>query len=190
MQSGGQACPNLPPKTDFIAVELVDGHLAISQVAFLDLALTGGYQKLQLTTSQVLGEGERSFAVEIGEPCAPPAHAFIATLTWDAGPGQPADLDLNVWNAAGELVFVGNKQAAWGQLALEGKGPGPEVFVSDDVTQAPFLIKVQFFSGKPRDIEAKLRIQRTASGQVVDESFTALVQRPKDVAEVGVFSAE
>jgi hypothetical protein len=87
-------------------------------------------------------------------------------------------------------VFVGKKDAAWGRLAHECKGPGPEVFESDDASQGPFTIKVQFFSGKPRDIEGKLRVLRTLDGQARDESFTFVVHRPKDVAEIGVFAAQ
>jgi hypothetical protein len=189
VQSGGQNCSSLPPSTDFIPVELVDGAIASQDGPFVALALTGGYQKIQLTTSDVLGEGESSFVVEIGEPCAPPEHPFMATLTWDAGPGAPADLDLSVWNGSGELVFVGNKQAAWGQLALDAPGPGPEVFIADDASQGPFTVKVEFFSGKPRDLEAKLRVQRTEGGAFIDDSFTFIVKKPKDIAEIGVFTA-
>jgi len=190
VQSGGQNCPNLPPRTDFIGVDLLDGQLASERGAYVELVLHGGYQKLQLSTSDVLGQGERSYVVEIGEPCAPPAHAFVATLSWEAGPGQPADLDLVVWNGQGEPVFVGKKQAMWGRLALEGKGPGPEVFEATDAGQGPFTVKVQFFSGKPRELEGKLRIQRTVDGQLRDETFAFIVRRPKDVAVIGVFAAE
>ena len=190
LQSGGQSCPNLPPRTDFIAVELVDGELASERGPYVELVLHGGYQKLQLSTSNVLGEGERSHVVEIGERCAPSQKPFVATLSWDAGPGQPADLDLIVWNGAGELVSVGQKQAMWGRLALEGKGPGPEVFEATDAAQGPFRVKVQFFSGKPRDLEGKVRIQRTVDGQLRDETFGFVVRRPKDVAVIGVFASE
>lgn len=190
VQSGGQNCPNLPPHTDFIAVALDAGALASDQGDYIELVLHGGYEKIQLSTSEVLGEGDQSFTVEIGDACAAPQHAFVAILSWDAGPGQPADLDLDVWNANGDLLCVGKKDAAWGRLAHEGKGPGPEVFETDDATQGPFTIKVQFFSGKPRDIEGKLRILRTVNGQARDESFTFVVHRPKDVAEIGVFEAQ
>ncbi|HET6583162.1 MAG TPA: carboxypeptidase-like regulatory domain-containing protein [Nannocystaceae bacterium] len=189
VQSGGQACPNLPPRTDFIPIEIVDGAIAGQDGPFVELALHGGYQKLQVTTSPVLGEGDGSFAIAIGEPCAPPAFPLVATLTWEAGPGQPADLDLSVWNGAGELVFVGDKQAAWGQLALDAKAPGPEVFVAEDASQGPFTVKVEFFSGKPRDLEAKLRVQRIDGGQLIDDTFTFVVTKPKDIAEIGVFTA-
>jgi hypothetical protein len=190
LQSGGQRCPNLPPRTDFIPVEIVDGHLASEQGAFVELVLHGGCQKLQLSTSDVLGEGERSFMVEIGDACAPPDAPFTAILTWDAGPGQPADLDLNVWNDAHEHVFFGKKDAAWGRLAHEGKGPGPEVFEATDVSEGPFIVKVQFFSGKPRAVEGKVRILRTVDGQRRDETFSFTLNRPKDIARIGVFEAE
>ena len=190
LQSGGQRCPNLPPRTDFIPVEIVDGHLASERGAFVELVLHGGCQKLQLSTSDELGEGERSFIVEIGDACAPPDAPFTAILTWDAGPGQPADLDLNIWNKAEEHLFFGTKQAAWGRLAHEGKGPGPEVFEASDASQGPFIVKVQFFSGRPRDVEGKVRILRTVDGQRRDETFTFTVQRPKDIAQIGVFEAQ
>lgn len=190
VQSGGQNCPNLPPRTDFIPVEIEDGHLACECGGYVELVLHGGYQKLQLSTSDVLGEGETSFLVEVGEPCAPPQAPFVAILTWDAGPGQPADLDLAVWNGDHDLVFVGKKNAAWGRLAHEGKGPGPEVFEASDVSQGPFMVKVQFFSGRPRAIEGKVRIIRTVDGQLRDETFSFTVERPKDIARIGVFEAE
>jgi hypothetical protein len=190
VQSGGQSCANAPPRTDYIAADIVEGHLATSAGNYVELALLGGYQKIQVSTSDTLGAGDRSFTVEVGAPCTPPEHAFTAILTWDAGPGEPADLDLGVWNSAGDLVFIGNKQAAWGRLAHEGKGPGPEVFESDDASQGPFTIKVQFFSGKPRTVEGKVRILRTVAGQLVDGSFAFSVGRPKDVAQIGVFESQ
>jgi hypothetical protein len=190
VQSGGHDCPNAPPRTDTIRADIKNGGFATDAGNFVEVPLTGGYQKIQLSTSDVLGQGERSFTIEVGEPCAPPAHAFTAILSWDAGPGQPADLDLDVWNTAGELVFVGNKQAAWGKLAHEGKGPGPEVFESDDPTQGPFTIKVQFFSGKPRNVDGKVRLIRIVGGQVLDDTFTFTVDHPKDVAEIGVFPSQ
>ena len=190
VQSGSQRCADMPPRTDYISVDIADGSLVTSAGNYLELALHGGQQKVLLSTSDVASEGDRSFLVEIGDECAPPPHPFVATLTWDAGPGEPADLDLSVWNAAGELVFVGNKQAAWGRLVHEGKGPGPEVFESDDVGQGPFTVKVQFFSGRPRDVEGKLRIIRSVGGELLDDTFVFTVSRPKDVAEIGVFASQ
>ena len=103
--------------------------------------------------------------------------------------GDPVDLDLSVWNAAGRVLCVGSKQRAWGQLR-DGQSPGPEVFESDDVSQGPFTIKVQFFCGRPRAIAGKVRIIRTLGGQLVDDTYAFTVNRPKDVAEIGVFAAE
>jgi hypothetical protein len=188
VQSGGQGCADVPPRTDFVAVALVDGHLASGKGDYVEVFLHGGYQKLSLSTSAALGQGDRSFAVEVGEACAPPQRVFIVMLTWAAGPSQPADLDLSVWSAAGELVFAGRKQAAWGRLAREEReGPGPEIFWADDASQGPFTVKVQFFSGRPRDIEGKVRIIRSLGGQVHDDSYVFTVRRPKDIAEIGVF---
>ncbi len=189
VQSGGSACPNFPPRTDYIAVDVVGGKIATDKGDYLELALNGGYQRIQLTTSDSLGVGERSFVIQFGEPCAPPAHAFTAILTWDAGVGEPADLDLSIWNGAGRVLCVGSKQSAWGQLR-DGKSPGPEVFTSDDVSQGPFTVKVQFFCGRPRPIAGKVRIIRTLAGQLVDETYAFSVDRPKVVAEIGVFAAE
>jgi hypothetical protein len=42
----------------------------------------------------------------------------------------------------------------------------------------------------PSSLQAKLRVLRTVDGQARDETFTFVVRRPKDVAEVGVFAAE
>ena len=103
LQSGGAGCAHHRPRTDYIAVDLENGILASETTDFLELALHGGYQKIQLTTSDTLGRGERSFAIEIGERCGMPRFPFIAILTWDAGRRRPADLDLNVWNASDDL---------------------------------------------------------------------------------------
>jgi uncharacterized protein YfaP (DUF2135 family) len=170
-------------------VNVVGGQIASDKGAYLELALHGGYQRIQLTTSDSLGEGERSFVVQFGEPCAPPAHAFTAILTWDSGVGDPVDLDLSIWNGEGKALCTGRKGSSWGQLE-DGKSPGPEVFWSDDVSQGPFTIKVQFFCGRSRPIEGKVRIIRTLGGQLVDETFAFTVDRPKVVAEIGVFSGE
>jgi len=185
VQTGGQGCADQTPRTDFVAVDIVEG------IADGEVYLHGGYQKLVWSTSDTLGDGDESFVIEVGDPCTPPLHPFVVLMSWDAGPGQPADLDLNIWSADGELVFIGNKQAAWGQLASEGReGPGPEVFWGDDVTKGPFTIKVQFFSGRPREIEGKLRILRIIEGALHDDSYVFTVARPKDVAEIGVFESE
>jgi uncharacterized protein YfaP (DUF2135 family) len=189
VQSGGSSCANFPPRTDYIAVNVVAGKIATDKGEYLELALHGGYQRIQLTTSDSLGVGDRSFVVQFGEPCAAPAHPFTAILTWDAGVGEPADLDLSVWNGAGKVLCVGSKQSGWGRLR-DGKSPGPEVFESDDVSQGPFTIKVQFFCGRPRAIPGKVRIIRTVGGQVVDETYAFSVDRPKVVAEIGVFAGE
>jgi hypothetical protein len=190
VQSGGQICPKFHPRTDFVDVELEDGVLSSEENDYVEFMLHGGCQKLQLSTSNVLGEGERSFVVDIGDRCAQPRHAFIAILTWQAGRRHRADLDLNVWNAKGELVHVGRRQTRWGWLRRHGRGPGPEVFIGDEASEGPFTIKVQFFSGKPREVAGKVRIFRIANGEVRDETFRFTVNRPKDVAEIGVFGVQ
>jgi hypothetical protein len=189
VQSGGRSCANSPPRTDFIAVDVAGGQLATDKGGFLELKLHGGYQRIQLSTSDTLGAGERSFVIEFGEPCAPPAHAFTAILTWDAGVGDPVDLDLSVWNGEGRVLCTGRKQSDWGELT-DGQSPGPEVFVSDDVSLGPFTIKVQFFCGRVRPIQGKVRIIRTVGGQLVDDTYAFTVRGPKDVAEIGVFAGE
>jgi len=189
VQSGSQKCARLRPRTDFIPVTLEEGVLASSEEDYVELVLHGGCQKIQLSTSNVLGAGERSFIVDIGDRCAPPRHAFVAILTWDGGRRRHADLDLSVWNGQGELVHVGRKQARWGWLRRHGRGPGPEVFVSNDALEGPFTVKVQFFSGRPREVRGKLRILRTVDGEARDETFAFTVRKPKDVVEIGVFPA-
>ena len=189
VQSGGSSCPNAPPRTDFIAARLVGGEFVTDKGNYVELALHGGQQRIQLSTSATLGVGERSFVVEFGAPCAPPAHAFTAILTWDAGRDGSVDLDMNVWNTSRKGVCVGHKQEAWGKLK-HSKGPGPEVFESDDVAQGPFTIKVQSFCGPSGAINGKLRIIRTLGGQLRDESFQFSVAQPGDVAKIGVFAAQ
>jgi hypothetical protein len=189
VQSGGRSCANSPPRTDFIAVDVVDGQLATDKGQFLELALHGGYQRIQLSTSDTLGAGARSFTIEFGEPCAPPAHAFTAILTWDAGVREAVDLDMSVWNGRGRALCVGSKQSEWGRLT-ESESPGPEVFESDDAAAGPFTIKVQFFCGRPRAVQGKVRIIRTLDGQLVDNTYSFTLNGPKDVAEIGVFRAE
>ncbi|MEO8178616.1 MAG: hypothetical protein ABI895_07275 [Deltaproteobacteria bacterium] len=189
VQSGGASCPNSPPRTDFIPVDIAGGQLATDKGGYLELSLHGGYQRVQLSTSDTLGAGERSFVVQFGTPCAPPAHDFTAILTWDAGHGDPIDLDLNVWNGDGNSLCVGRKKSNWGQLR-ESKCPGPEVFESDDASQGPFTIKVQSFCGRQRTIQGKVRIIRRFGGQLVDKSYVFNIAQPGDVAEIGVFAAE
>ena len=70
------------------------------------------------------------------------------------------------------------------------RGPGPEVFFGNTAADGPFTVKVQFFSGRPRDVNGKVRILRFGGGTLRDETFRFTVRKPKDVAEIGVFSVE
>ena len=122
-----------------------------------------------------------------------PRFPFIALLTWAAGRrvGRSADLDLNVWNASGQLVYVGNPKWPWGRFRHHwGRGPGPEVFASFDAAQGPLTIKVQYFAGKPRPVHGKVRIIRLVGGDVSDRTFAFTVNRPKDVVEIGKFATQ
>lgn len=189
LQSGSQRCAKLPPRTDFFEAEIEGGALVSEDGDYVELVLHGGCQKLQLSTSSVLGQGERSFVVDIGDACAPPRDVFVAILTYDGGRRHRADLDLNVWDKSGELVHVGRRRTRWGWLRRHGRG-GPEVFIGQAASDGPFTIKVTFFSGRPRDVAGKVRIIRFADGTLRDETFRFTVSRPKDVAEIGVFSVE
>lgn len=189
LQSGGQRCAKLRPRTDFMEAEIENGVLVSEETDYVELMLHGGCQKLQLSTSKVLGQGERSFLVDIGDRCAPPRDVFVAILTYEGGRRFRADLDLNVWDKSGELVHVGRRRTRWGWMRRHGRG-GPEVFVGHAASDGPFTVKVQFFSGRPRDVNGKVRILRFANGTLRDETFRFTVRRPKDVAEIGVFSVE
>jgi hypothetical protein len=189
LQSGSKRCAKLRPRTDFFEADIEDGALVSEDGDYVELMLHGGCQKLQLSTSNVLGQGERSFVVDIGDSCAPPRDVFVAILTYDGGRRQRADLDLNVWDQSGELVHVGRRRARWGWLRRHGRG-GPEVFIGQAASDGPFTIKVTFFSGRPRDVHGKVRILRFANGTLRDETFRFTVRKPKDVAEIGVFSVE
>lgn len=46
-----------------------------------------------------------------------------------------------------------------------------------------------FFSGKPRPVEGNVRITRNVGGQALDDRDVFTVNRPNDVAEIGVFAA-
>ncbi len=191
VQSGASGCAHHRPRTDYVAVDLENGVVATESTDFVELVLHGGCQKVQLSTSDTLGQGERSHTIQIGEQCAMPRSPFIAILSWEAGRRRPANLDLNVWNASGELVFVGNKQSRWGRFRHHhGRGPGPEVFISDMASEGPFTIKVQFFAGKPRPVRGKVRIIRIVGDDVRDQTFSFTVNRPKDVVEIGKFAAQ
>ena len=189
LQSGSKRCAKLRPRTDFFEAEIEGGALVSEDGDYVELMLHGGCQKLQLSTSSVLGQGERSFVIDIGDSCAPPRDVFVAILTYDGGRRKRADLDLNVWDKSGELVHVGHRRARWGWLRRHGRG-GPEVFIGQAASDGPFTIKVTFFSGRPRDVNGKVRILRFANGTLRDETFRFTVRKPKDVAEIGVFSVE
>ena len=189
VQSGGASCANSPPRTDFITASIVGGALLTDKGDFVELALHGGYQRIELSTSETVGLGERSFVVEFGAPCAPPAHAFTAILTWDAGVDNSVDLDLNVWNATRKGVCVGHRQEA-GASSSTARGRARKCSRATTSPRGPSRIKVQSFCGPQGPVAGKLRIIRTLAGQLVDESYVFSVERPGDVAEIGVFAAE
>ena len=191
VQTGGQKCARLRPRTDFIEATLSDdGVLQSSDGDYVELVLHGGCQKIQLSTSEVLGEGERSNIVDIGDRCAMPRHAFIAILTWNAGPRRPADLDLNVWNAAGELVFVGRKQSRWGRLRRHGAAPGPKCSSPSAPPRARSPSRSSSSRADPAKSQASSASSAPSTASFRDETFRFTVNRPKDVAEIGVFSTD
>ena len=51
---------------DTVSAEQPICAIATDKGGFVELALHGGYQRVQLSTSETLGVGERSFVVELG----------------------------------------------------------------------------------------------------------------------------
>jgi len=92
-----------------------------------------------------------------------------------------------VWNGQGELVYIGQKSATGCRLALEGKGPGPEVFIADNLEQGPFTMKVLFFAGRHREVQGKLRVIRTTPEATRDDTYGFTLRMRREVVEIGVF---
>jgi hypothetical protein len=133
IQTGSIECGDgFEPKIDYIEVPIIDGKINGGKGDFLEVYLYGGYMKVQLSTSNINGEGERSSVVEFGTTCMQPENPLTVILSWNVpadNPAARADIDLHAWNAAGEQVYYGSKVKSWGQLDVDDRrGPGPEVF--------------------------------------------------------------
>jgi hypothetical protein len=195
VQSGGSSCTDasLKPSTDYLGIPISNKQLGGADGDFMDRVMHGG----QISDNPALGQGERSFTIDIGDRCSKPAQALVAYLYWDGGKDDPVDLDLNIWNGKGQHVFVGFKNSSWGALRQHTRAPGPEVFASAAYgtalqgNQGPYNMKVVFFSGKPRPVEGRLYLVRLLPGKVVSRTtYKFVLNKPNDVAEIGVFDAD
>ncbi len=188
VQTGGQTCENFPPKIDFIEVPIIDGKLSGGKGDFIEVYIYGGFMKIQLTTSQTNGEGDRSMLVTYGDECQPPENPLVVILSWNKEEGKQIDIDLHVWNTDGDQCYYGAKSRDWGNLNLDDRvGPGPEVFTGTDADAGPFTIKTRYFSGSGA-VDCKVRvIKYSAEDGISDNSFTFTIATPREIAEVGVF---
>lgn len=74
IQSGSSNCAEAPPCTDYVAIDRSNSQVATAKGDFVELFLHRGFQKIQMSISNVLGEGERSHAIEVGARCTPPQY--------------------------------------------------------------------------------------------------------------------
>ncbi|RJO67226.1 MAG: hypothetical protein C4523_10065 [Myxococcales bacterium] len=189
VQTGSQKCLNFEPKIDYLEVPIADGKLAGGKGDFVEVYLYGGYMKIQLTTSNVNGEGDRSMLVEVGNECELPSAPLTVILSWTVGEGQNADIDLHAWNKDEEQCYYANKNPGWGALDIDDRrGPGPEVFQASDAAAGPFTVKVRYYSGGISPVQCKVRvIKNSASEGFSDTSYTFDLANPRDIFEVGYF---
>lgn len=193
VQTGSSACgEGMEPKIDYIEVPIIDGKLNGGKGDFLEVYLYGGYMKVQLSTSNINGEGERSNVVEFGEACLAPENPLTVILSWNVpdDPSMRADVDLHAWNAAEEQVYYARKVRPWGQLDVDDrKGPGPEVFTvtPSGGNVGPITIKVRYFAGRISPVQCKVRVIHWNGSNITDRSYEFELVNPRDIFEVGVF---
>jgi uncharacterized protein YfaP (DUF2135 family) len=83
------------------------------------------------------------------------------TLTWNS---PTSDLDLHVWNPAGEESYYGHKQITDGFLDIDDQeGYGPETFTSNAAMQGTYAVKVQRYS-MDRDTVSDATVQIQING--------------------------
>ncbi|MGQ9630353.1 MAG: hypothetical protein ACUVXI_08590 [bacterium] len=102
-------------------------------------------------------------------------------LSWDT----PDDLDLRVWNNAGEEAWFGNKKIETGALGSDVLGGyGPEIFVGNGTS---YTIRVNYWRGTGTPTASVRVIQPRPEGGTSDKMFTHTFTREGewwDVAEI------
>ncbi|MFZ4738249.1 MAG: hypothetical protein ACOYM9_20000 [Bradymonadia bacterium] len=197
VQHGDSHCMpvDLAPKVDEYPLTLRNGKIYSDKGDFQEFVVTGGYQQFQLDLDMEVGNGNESNLVTIADRCAPsvPPSNLIVTVTWD----KPlVDIDLHVWNSAGEQTFYGSRfegtrrRSSYGRIDTDDRnGYGPEAFTLDpSVTSGVFTIRANFFSGLDANAPAnvQVRVVRKVANGWSDETFTGSVSR-RGWVDLGLF---
>ncbi len=159
-----EAAGGLSPFTGNTAVLTLNGverEITVSSGSFSEtLSITSGPNRIRLRANSAAGNtGESAELVVFGDFTAPDIEI---TLTWNT---PTSDLDLHVWNPAGEESYFSNKSISDGYLDIDDQeGFGPETFTSTTATSGRYTVKVKCYS-LDRDVTSDATVQVQIKGR-------------------------
>ncbi len=139
----------------------VEREITVSSGSFSEtLSITSGPNRIRLRANSAAGNtGESAELVVFGDFAAPDIEI---TLTWNT---PTSDLDLHVWNPAGEESYFSNKSISDGYLDIDDQeGFGPETFTSTTATSGRYTVKVKCYS-LDRDVTSDATVQVQIEGR-------------------------
>jgi uncharacterized protein YfaP (DUF2135 family) len=139
----------------------VEREITVSSGSFSEtLSITSGLNRIRLRANSAAGNtGESAEIVLFGDFAAPDIEI---TLTWNT---PTADLDLHVWNPAGEESYYSHKSISDGYLDIDDtEGFGPETFTSTTASSGRYTVKVKCYS-LDRDVSSDATVQVQIKGR-------------------------
>lgn len=186
IQTGASSCSEQEATTELLPVELdADGRVVSEKGDYQAIPLTGGYQVLQLASTDT-ADALVSHRITIGTRCALPGNELKVIMSWDT---DGDDVDLHVWNGAGEETAWTSLTSSYGAQDLDDVwGFGPEVFTSNEGhTGDSYSVRVHYFRGGERP-NVTLRVLQTDGTCLVDETFVVTLTESWQWIDVGNFT--
>jgi uncharacterized protein YfaP (DUF2135 family) len=138
----------------------VEREITVSSGSFDEtLSIAAGGNRIRLRANSETGNTGESPEIVVFGDFTPPDIEI--TLTWNT---PTSDLDLHVWNPAGEESYYYHKSISDGYLDIDDQeGFGPETFTSTDALAGAYTVKVYCYS-LDRDAYADATVQLQIKG--------------------------
>ncbi len=186
IQTGASSCSEQEATTELLPVELdADGRVVSEKGDFQAVPLTGGYQVLQLASSDA-ADALVSHRITVGTRCALQPNELKVIMSWNT---DGDDVDLHVWNRDGEETAYTNLDSSYGWLDIDDVwGFGPEVFTAKEGHDGDsYSVRVHYYRGDEQP-DVTVRVLQTDGTCLVDDTFLVTLTESWQWIDLGNFT--